>query len=620
MQTEVPAQPPVETSTPAPTEPVPSPEPTETNEATKKTEKTNAKDSKKPGKKNDKSKGKKDRPPRKRKHVYVENENWKEEVEKTVTLETKEPKERKKEELMKRPVRDELTKKLNKKNNLIAKKRKEIDELYKQKDKIREEERKKNNEGYSLFKSLKEEKEKAWNALEKMRNKIKWKSLREKQTKKRDRLRTLMDKSVFKGIAKNMAQANKHISKLKMEFRDLKKTAKEEKLMTDKISKYEKGLGHFEKVDNIQKQLDEIKVKMDNARKELNPLEKAFKTARYKFNKNNEEFKKKKEEEKEKNGDAPAPEPENKEKGKDKEKKKRVLTEGEQEIVKKVQKVRDAINKLRDEKTALFDDFDKQMVDYRTDHFEFAKANLIRKILRNLKYKERQRKYEEDKVKRQEEELKVLKEARKEIFTEELEKINSVNGALQLLKLDKDRAHMVKNNEKVATGTNELGDIDLESENLQLMVSKKVPQTYKPLSKKTKKRRKKNKETVNVNLAEITKKTNDKSLLPADISVILRDMKVEALTDLAQLDDVIKAVSAKRDEYLQLRERYVNEEVFEGDEAAVVARGESLMSTSGNMRDDGEGEFRDRKKDKKPKKAQMKKLKKEDKADDFPSL
>lgn len=612
MQTETPAQPPAE-ATPVPAEPK------EELEASAPKEQT---ESKKPKKKNEKNTGKKERPPRpprEKKHVYVEKENWREELEKTITLETKAPPQRKKADLMKKPDRDELKKKLNKKNAQMDKKRKEIKALWEEKDKIRESERQKNNEGYSLFLKLKEEKEAAWNALEKVRNKVKWKNLREKQTKKRDRLRTLMDKSVFKGIAKNMAQANKHIAKLKMDFRDMKKTAKEEKVMTDKISKYEKGLGHFEKVDSIQKQLDELRAKMDSARKQLDPVEKAFKSARNKFNKNNDAFKKKKEAEKEKNGE----EPKEKDSEKGKDKKTRVLSEAEQKIVKKVEKVRDAIGKLREEKNLIFDEFDKQMVEFRTDHFEFAKENFIHRILKRLKHEENQRKWEENKAKREEEALQKLKDLRKEIFTEELEKINSVNGALQLLKLDKDRAHMMKAQEQVEE-SGEKPNIDLETENLEMMVSKKKDQGYENRSKKNRKRQKKNKIKNKVNLAMVTSKNSGKSLLPADITVTLRDMKVAPPTELSQVEEVIKAVAAKREEYLKLRERYVNEEKFEGAEAEMVVKAEANMKQGENwVGEEGEeGEVRERKREKKPKakKPQKKKAVVEDNGENFPSL
>ena len=605
MQTETPAQPPAE----------PTPTPTEPKEAVESPAPQKATESKKPKKKNEK-KERPPRPPRERKYVYVEPENWREELKKTVTLETKAPPQRKKADLMKKPDREDLKKKLNKKNAAMDKKRKEIKALFEEKDKIRDQERQKNNEGYSLFLKLKAEKEKAWDSLDKLRNKVKWKNLREKQTKKRDRLRALMDKSVFKGIAKNMVQAKKHIAKLKMEFRDMKKTAKEEKLMTDKISKYEKGLGHFEKVDTIQKQLDELRTKMDSARKQLDPLEKAFKTARYKFNKNNEEFKKKKEAEKEKNGG----EVEEKPKGKDKEKKVRVLSEAEQQIVKKVQKVRDAIGKLREEKNLIFDEFDKQMMEYRQDHFEFAKANETNRILKRLKHEENQRKWEENKAKREEEALQKLKDARKEIFTEELEKINSVNGALQLLKLDKDRAHMMKAQDQVED-SGEKPNIDLESENLELMVSKKVAQGYENRSKKNKKRQKKNKIKNKVNLAMVKSNKGGKSLLPADITVTLREMRVEPPTDLSQVEDVIKAVAGKREEYLKLRERYVNEEKFEGVEAEMVVKAEANMKQGENWEGE-EGEIREKKREKKPKtnKSQKKKAVVEDNGENFPSL
>ena len=573
----------------------------EVNETPEKKEegKEEQKDPKKPKKRNQKkgqkNENKPQRAPRKRKYVYEEPENWREALEKEVTLETKPPKLRKKEDLMKRPQREDLTKKLEKKNKQINKMRKEIDELYKEKDRIRNEEWKKSNEGFALFKKLKEAKEEAFENLKNKREELKWKQLKEQKMKKRDRLRQIMDKSPFKGIAKNTAQATKHIEKLKMDFRDMKKTAKEEKALTEKIKKFEKGLGVFEKVDLLQKKLDELNEKMNAAKEQIAPLEKIFDKAKKEFNANNEEFKKKKESEKEKQKDT---EPE---KG---EKKKRVETPAEKEIVKKVQKVRDNIDKVKKEKDEVFDEFDKLMVEYRKDHFEFARENYINRLLKKLKHEENQRKWEENKAKQEEERKQRLKDARKEIFTVELEKINTVNGALQLLKLDKDRGDVMNTQGKnsVEGKPTDMGDIDLEAENLQLIVSKKK-QNYMPVSKKKKKR---NKQKNKVNLAMMGKMNEKKSLVPVDVAVILKDMKIEAPSELSQVEDTIRAISAKRDEYLKLRERYVNEEVFEGEEAEMVNKGEKLLKSGEDW--EGEDEIRETK-DKKKKKAPKKKAK-----------
>lgn len=557
------------------------------------------------------------RQPRVRKHVYQEEENWREKLAEEVTLETKVPAKRKKEDLMKRPERDEMNKKLEKKNLLVRKKRKEIEELFKQKDKIREEEMRKQNEGYTAFLTLKKEKDDAWEKVEALRAELKFNSLRDKQNKWRERMRQMMDKSPFKGIAKNMEQAKRHIEKLDMEFRDKKKTAKEEKLMTDSIRKFKKGLGHFEKVDALQKKMDANWDLFKAARERLKPLEEELKKAKGKLKKSNDEYKRKKELEKEEEGKK-APENEGKEEKK-KERKERVLTPGEEEIMKKVRKIREDIKKIHKEKDEIFDDFDKQMVEYRKDHFEYARENYINKLVNDLKREERQRKWEENKAKREEERQERLKDARKEIFTAELEKVNSVNGALQLLKLDRDRAELFKEGKEPVEGSGNVEQIDYEAENLELVVSKKKPHVA-PVSKK-RRNKKKRKEKVNLAMVMSKKKTN--SLVPPDIAVILAEMGVEAPKELAQVDDTIKAVSAKRDEYLKLRERYVNEEKFEGEEANIVNKAEMLMNRGKDWeaKEGEEGEVREQKVEKgKPKRGKKKPKKLVENEDEFPSL
>ena len=545
--------------------------------------------------------------------MFEEPEDWKKTLESEVTLETKVPPRRKKEDLKKKPQREDLNKKLDKKNELIKKKRKEIDALYKEKDQIRDEEKKKSNEGYNQFIELKDVKEKAWAKLSAAREKFNWKNLRTNQNKARDKLRTIMDKSPFKGIAKNTAQAQKYIARLKQEFRDKKKTAKEEKAMNEKIKKYEDGLVVFEKVDKLHAKLDDMREKMNTARDQIKPLEREYDAAKKKLNKNHEEFKKKKEEELEKNGGAPV-EKDSKEK---KERKERVLTPAEKEIVKKVEKKREEINKIRKEKDALFEEFDKQMMEFRMDHFEFAKENLTFRILKRLKHEESQRKWEEDKKKREEERLQRLKDERKEIFTKEMEEINSVNGALQLLKLDRDRGSMIGQPSKAQVDANDLGELNIEDENLQLMEKKKSEgYNYKPVSKKQSKR-KRNRKKEKVNIAQLPSQSASKSLLPPDISLILKQMKVEEPADLSKVDEVIKAVSAKREYYLQLRDRYVNEEKFEGEEAEIVKRGEMFMNVTGEAE---EGEVREVK-EKKPKgKKKREKKPVEASGDEFPTL
>jgi len=109
--------------------------------------------------------------------------------------------------------------------------------------------------------------------------------------------------------------------------------------------------------------------------------------------------------------------------------------------------------------------------------------------------------------------------------------------------------------------------------------------------------------------------------LPPDIALTLRDMSIEAPTELSQVDDVIKAVSAKRDEYLKLRERYVNEEKFEGDEAEVVSKGEKRMN-SGEVEGEEEGMVKESKEKKSKNKGGKKKKSKkaQESGDEFPSL
>ena len=553
------------------------------------------------------------RPPRVRKHVYVEEENWREKLKETVTLETKIPPKRKKADLMKRPDRTDMSKKLEKKNEQIRKKRKEIEKLFKEKDKIRNEEKKKQNEGYNAFITLKEEKEEIWEKVEAMRKELKFKSLRDKQTKWREKMRVMMDKSPFKGIAKTMEQAQAHINRLKMDFRDKKKTAKEEKAMTDSIRKFEKGLAHFEKVDTLKKKMDANWALLNDARDKLKPLESQLKIARAKLKKNNDEYKRKKAAEAEEKGEEKPDEKDEKEK---KEKKERVLTPGEQEIMKKVKKARDDIDKLRKDKDEILDEFDLKMVEYRKDHLQFAKDNYINKLVNDLKYEEKQRKWEEDKAKREEERLQKLKDARKEIFTSELSKIQTVNGALQLLKLDKDRAEMFKEEKVQVPETEE--KVDYEAENLELFVSKKKP---KPgVFTKKKKHKKKRKERVN--LAMLVNKKKESSLVQPDIAVILNEMGVPLPKDLNQVEETIKAVSGKRDEYLKLRERYVNEEVFEGEEADVVKKAEALMNAGRqwNGEEGEEGEIREQKAKKPKGKKPRKKKPVTENEDDFPSL
>lgn len=598
--------------TPEPEKPV-----EEKKKESKRPKKKNKRDKPKDGdKKPEKAEGgdkKRERPPRVRKHVYVEEENWREKLAETVTLETKVPPKRKKEDLMKRPERGDMNKKLDKKNELIRKKRKEIDALFELKEKIRDEEMRKQNEGYNAFLVLKKDKEEAWDKLESLRKELKFQALRDKQTKWRERMRVMMDKSPFKGVAKNMAQAKAHIEKLKMDFRDQKKTAKEEKAMTESIRKYEKGLGHFEKVDALRKKLDENRQAMTAAREKLRPLEEEHKAARARLKKNSDAYKKKKEREEE----------EKKEKGEDapeekKERKKRVPSAAEEEVMVKVRKIREDIKKVRRDKDEIFDEFDKRMVEYRTDHFEFARDNYINYLVNKLKREERDRKWEENKAKEEQERLQKLKDARKEIFTAELEKVNSVNGALQLLKLDKDRAELYKaQTEEAPTG--EAAPVDYEAENLELFVSKKKPKQV-PVSKK---RRNKKKRKEKVNLAMVVQKKTEKSLVPPDIAVILAEMGVAAPKELGEVEATIKAVAAKREEYLKLRERYVNEEQFEGAEADIVDRAERVMKSDRNWNEgEGvEGEVREQKAEKgKPKRGKKKARKVQENEDEFPSL
>ena len=576
----------------SPEEPVEAVPETPTKECTEEITKKDSNDaepiqSKQPKKRNQqngKTYERRDRQPRKqreKKYAFREDPNWRDAVKSETTLETKQPVSKARNEMMQRPTRDGLNKKLTKKNGLVGKKRNEIKKLYEEKNKLREITRKKNNEGYNMFVTLKETKEKAFDALKKMKDSLKYEKMRTRKTKRQNRLRELMDKSPFKGVAKTMVQAKNHIAKLEQEFRDKNKTFNEEKIMVEALTKYKKGLGHFEKIDIVQKDLNQLRENFNKARDQVMPLERVYKAARGALAANSEEYKKKLEEKEKAEGKADK-----------QEKKENIMSPEEKAVMKKVEAIKEDIKNINLEKDELFDEFDKEMMEYFKEQFEVKKNKYVEYLLNGLKKDERSRKWAEEEGKRAQEKAEKVKESRKEIFSKEIQKCATVNGALQLLKLDNDRSDMLKNHAKALKGVNMIDTsgiktAELETENLQLMVSKKEDYSQGPVSKRNKKKRKNKK--AKTNLVMVSKVSN-KSLLPLDIIVALSELGVEAPTELTQADETISAVAEKRDQFLVLRQKYVDEEELVGEEADIVAVAEKVMIKDRRWGGDEEGD------------------------------
>lgn len=573
----------------------------------KKAQKTNKEGVKK---NEDDQKEKPKRKPRERKYVYTEDPDWKEKLKAEITDKTKMPPKRKKEDLMTKPDREVLNKKLKKTDAIIQKKRDMIKQLYEQKDKIRKEDIAKNNEGWDKFNLLKEERDAAKKLYEDKKAELNFDKLKKLKENKHSKFKDLIDKSPFKGIAKTMDEAKEYIAGLKLNFRDVKKTAKEEKKMKDKIEKFEKGLDHFQKVEDARVKMEKSREDFKLANEQIRNLENDLYHKRKKTNKKWEELQ---EEKKLKEG--------NEQEGTKEEKPKRPLTAEEKEIVKKVEKVKKEIDALYEEKKNQFDEFDKEMVKFREDHFKFARDNYAAKLIFDLQREERQKKWEEEQKRRAEEKISQAKEARKEIFTSEIERCKSALSILKLLSFEFQQDQKMQNNMNQQPNLEgENNQLEIADENLQIVSKKQKEVVTAPLSKKLKKKNKKNKGNKK-ELKEILPQKESKSLhlMTPDIVETLEMSSIAVPTQLSEVDETLEKLSKKEAEFLALRERYVNEEEFEGAEKELVKNAEREMLKNRDYNENQEEDVKEKKPHKKNN-AKPKKAKLTNEEDDFPSL
>jgi hypothetical protein len=550
------------------------------------------------------------RKPREKKYVYNEDPDWKEKLKTEVTNKTKIPPKRKKEDLMARPDREVLNKKLKKTDAVINKKKESIKALYEEKDKLRKEDIAKNNEGWGKFNLLKDERDAAKKLYEEKKEELNFDKLKKLRETRQNKFRDLIEKSPFKGVAKTMEDAKKYIDGLKLNFRDVKKTAKEEKAMKDQIEKFEKGLNHFQKVEDARIKMEKAKEDFKLANQQIKALDNDLYHKRKKANKKWEELQ---EEKKLKEESQPE--------GTKEEKAKRPLTAGEKEIVKKVDKIRKEIDALYEEKRNHFDDFDKEMVKYREDHFQFAKDNYIAKLVYDLQREERQKKWEEDQKKREEEKVSRAKEARKEIFTSEIDKCKAAISILKLLSFEFKQDQKMSNTNQAAPVEDENNQLEIADENLQIISKKPKEVVVTPVSKKLKKKFKKKKGNKKTLLDMMPKKeASTLHLITPDIIETLTMSNIAVPTQLSEVDGTLEKLSKKEAEFLALRERYVNEEQFEGDEKSLIKNAERVMLKNRDYDDENQEEEIKEKKPQKKNNAKPKKPKLTNDESDFPSL
>lgn len=509
---------------------------------------------------------------RERKFQWNEPKDWRKEVEETTTLETEMPPKVDKKDLPKKPEWKDTLKLLEKKNKEVTKKRKRIDDLYKEKDAARQKAWEEQNVGQKEFRELKKNLDDAKSAVEAKRAELKMEAKKKKRGKKQDALRKLNDRNPFKGVARSGAKAEEHIRNLEERFRDVRKTAKEEKAMMDEIKKLKAWLPNFQRVDELRGQIEKLKSEINQGWDVIKPLQKKRDAAWEKFKKNRDEYRLKKEAEEAEKGEAQP-----KEEGK-KGKKERVMSPEERAVLNKIEKVRDEIKLIYKAKDELVDEHDRKMMEFRKAHYEWVRGRYVAKILNDLKYKARQQKWEDEKEQRAAEEENRKKEARKRIFETEIETVGAVASTLQLLKLDRDRpANELNANKNLTCGVRTFAEGELESENLELVQRKKPRDEIVPLSKKKRKNRKKKRGPKAMTVELVGDKRAKDMLIPADTSASLTEMGIELPTTLDQIEQTLAEVGKKTQFYLNLREKYVEKQEMTADEQQIVARGEANM-------------------------------------------
>lgn len=537
----------------------------------------------------------KPREKKERKPRFVPPENWRAEAEAGVTLDSKIPTLGDSERLQ-RPNYNKLKADLDQADADMDKLYRKIDALKEDAKTVRNAQKDKNSTVFDELKKLNEERRTHSAVLTDNKH------LKAEYTNKinaiDDALRNAEKKS---GGAKPMRkkELTDLIKQKEDEFNNTKKTSAEEKKMSDEINKLKamiKGIPELEKLkDERQKlndQLRELGKKNKAEYEKVQVVSDRITELRSRLDEAGAKSKAEREAEKAEAG-------EKVEKAEGEKRPPRVLSDAEQAIENQRQAEYDAIKLLKDKKQKLRDKYDNEWLEYEKQQHELDKIYHMTKVQKNLKREEREKKWKEEDEKARLAEEEKAKAGLLFKYQGEIDLCDQLASHLEDLKPDK-KSNKAFVAQSEITSHNVDAD-QLKQENLVYVKPKKFDETEVVNKKKGKQGKKQQKKETPAPVSE-----SDKINIHFDTLHLFSELKVAPPTTLGQIDSVVKQLNEKKEYYLQLRAKEV-------ENAGNQAEGEKKESKEGEAPAEEQQQQARESRNARPQKKDLKE-------DDFPEL
>ena len=484
-------------------------------------------------------KEKKDNQPRKPR--FEPPADWKEQLEKTVTIDSKVPTLPVEGDRLQKPNYNKLRNDIDFCEEEIQKHYDKIDILKEDQKKIRHEVSDKNFTIKDDLKKLRDERKTFANALSE--NKELKKQYTEKMNNFDEQMRATEKKSQTGKLMKKQDLLDM-IKNKEEEFKNTKKTSAEEKKMNDEIQRLKlmiKSIPEFEKLkDEKYKYNDLIKELNKNSSEIFDKLTKVNKSIfdlEAKLGETTIKIKQEKEEEQE-NG-----------------KKKYVPTPAESDIEAAKQVHFNELKKLKDKKQKLREKYEEDWTNFEKQQFELDKIYIMQKIQKNLKREEREKKRKEEDEKQKLLDEEKAKEFLQFKYHEEINLCDSLITILEDLKPDKKTQKTFVEAKEVTEHT--VDNEKLKQDNLVYLKPKKFNDSVDSVVNKKKNKQQKNQKKE----VPVTTNETDKVNIHFESLNLFNEIKVVPPTNFAQLDGVISQLNEKKEYYLNLRAKEMDEAV-----------------------------------------------------------
>lgn len=492
-------------------------------------------------------------PKRQRAPRFAYPKDWKEELEKTVNLETKIPVAPRDDELVAKPDFDALRSNQNSVQKKIEQLYNQMDKLKNEQKQIRDEERNKNNSGFTELKAKQAARKELSDQLK--ANKEQKEKIQKELEKIEDKTSKLSKKAVGGKILPKQ-KLEEMIRVKEEEFKNSKHTAAEEKKWIEEINELKKNLPLMNESESHRKERDGAQEKLNHLKKEGKVLFDKIQALSGTINEMREKLGLNKPEEQGEGAKGEGKKKERGEKGENdvegkeqekKEKPQRELGEAEKKLKEQRDKLFEEVLKLKEKKEELSKKFDQDAYEYEKQQFELRKIEKMTKIQKKLRYDENKKKRAEEDEKYRAQEEEKAKELLQFKYSKEIDTCDSLAQILKgYLPSDKSDNPAESGN---GDASYKVDDKMLKDENLVLIKPKKASQNegIQPGQKKTQKKNKPKK-------GDEKDKEDGRLLLDIATLQTFNDIKVMPPANVAQIDAVVQQLKDKKAYYEKLRE------------------------------------------------------------------